>query len=183
MEPSRKGNMNRHEMFEMLSRKCKSRAIVSIRIGLLSLLFTVGIIIFILNYHPQNPYCDDVDVIVFLTCFIVTGCALVLSIPYDHLFVKKVDQVDTPAQLLNQLKKRTRFLRICFIVPFLVTIGCEFYSRFRLYTFRTDLYNIIWVLALGIGAMLCALHVFKPEKISYTEEETIVELEDLIDMK
>lgn len=151
MKPAEKGNMNRRELFEMFARKCKSRAKVSIWIGLISLILTAGIIIFILNYHPQNPYCDDADIICFLTCFIVIGCALLLSIPYDYWYIKRIDILDTPAQLLCLLKKRTRFERICFIVPLLVSLACELYDNFRLFTFRTDLFSTIWALALAIA--------------------------------
>ncbi len=183
MKPAENGNINRYEMFEMLARKCKSRGVVSICIGLLFLILTVGIIIFILKYHPERPYCDEEDVICFLISFTVIGCALVSSIPYDYLYIKKIDSIDTPDQLMCLLKKRNRFEKVCFIVPMLVVIACDFYDRFRLYTFRTDLFHSLWVLALVIVFFLCAFHVFKPEKMSYKEEEVVVELEDLIDMR
>lgn len=148
-------------------------------VELISLILTVGVIVFMMNYHPQNPYCDDVDIICFFTYFMVVGCALVLSIPHNYLYIRKINKINTPDQLLNLFRKKIRYEKICFLVPLIVLMAFNIYDDFRLHSIMGHTHFVIWFLANVIGIVLCIFLVFKPEKMQYNDEEMIVELEYL----
>ena len=111
MKPEELNSLNKDELFQMLKGKCKSRARISLYFGLILLLFFIWMM-----YH------FGFSNVTVSTRYLVVGfgCLIVWQVLYDCLYMKRIDKIDTPNQLLYYFKKKNRTVTVIFVVSFLL---------------------------------------------------------------
>lgn len=117
METKELDNLSRTELFELFKAKCKSNAKRGICIGLIVLLSVV----YILFTNWQRP--DDTKSIIFFIFQIVIGCISGWAVLNNYLLLKRIDNLDTPDQLLYHLEKTHRYNLICLFFLFFLLAG------------------------------------------------------------
>ena len=120
METKELDNLSRTELFELFKAKCKSNAKRGICIGLIVLLSVV----YILFTNWQRP--DDTKSIIFFIFQIVIGCISGWAVLNNYLLLKRIDNLDTPDQLLYHLEKTHRYNLIGLFVLFIFFTGWFF---------------------------------------------------------
>ena len=102
--------LNRDELFKVLKGKCKSRAQREVYGGPIALILVIGFII----YLTQRPdYTGNLmDVIVYSFFVLVNCCLIGWIIQYNYKFKKRIDDIETPDQLLDCYEKKRRNDRI-----------------------------------------------------------------------
>ena len=95
METNDLGGINQDELFEEIKDKCKSRAKGSIYITLIILIMAIAYLI----YLGQRLY-DTKHIISFILWFIF-GCIAGGIALHNYWFKKKIDNLNTPNQVLS----------------------------------------------------------------------------------
>ena len=109
--------INRDDLFEEIKDKCKSRAKGSIYVTLIILIMAIAYLI----YLGQRLY-DTKDIVSFILWFIF-GCIAGGVALCNYRFKKRIDNPNTPNQVLSWYKKNLSIEIITGIVAWLILIG------------------------------------------------------------
>lgn len=114
MKPEELNSLNKDELFQMLKGKCKSRARISLYSWLILMLLYIWLMY---DFGFSNVTVSTICLVV------VMGCLIVWQALYDYLYIKRIDKLDTPNQLLYYFKKRNRNVTIIVAVSLLLWLG------------------------------------------------------------
>ena len=117
MEKKDFDGINRDDLFEEIKDKCKSRAKGSIYVTLIILIMAIAYLI----YLGQRLY-DTKDIVSFILWFIF-GCIAGGIALCNYRFKKRIDNPNTPNQVLSWFKKSFRIEIIFWIAAWLILIG------------------------------------------------------------
>jgi hypothetical protein len=127
--------INKEEWLDVIKDKCKKKAKTHFWVGLVSLILLIMVtiaIIFVPSTPYSSPYKEGFDFVFLLTLFlwaIMSGWWILKS----HSFLKTIDGLGTPEQLLNKFKKYVKDKSIIWTIGQLI-----FCWWFACYVFFSD---------------------------------------------
>jgi len=145
--------INKELWLDVIKDKCKKRAKNHFWVGLVSLiLFLIIVTIAIYFEHSTSYSAHDKRGFVLLLAMVLWAFTSGWWVLKSHCFLKTVDGIEAPEQLLNKFKKYVKDKSI------ILTIGnLIFYGWFAYYIFISDLgiikKVIIWILFLAAATV------------------------------
>ena len=168
METKELDNLSRTELFEVLKGKCKSNAKRDFYGGLMFLSLAILYLLF-----PNWEGLDESNPMIYFIFWIGFGCSSVWEAIYNYRLLKKIDNIDTPDELLYRIEKKHRYNIILFIAVWILLF---------IYTAMTG-FNYVF-LAFWIVATLVILFCFFKNLGWYgTDKEMIKQLRELVEKK
>ena len=174
--------INKEEWLDVIKDKCKKKAKTHFWVGLVSLLPLI-IMTIAINFESSTPYsAHDKDgfrgFVLLLTLFLyvlMSGWWVLKS----HSFLKSIDGLGTPEQLLNKFKKFVKDKSIFLTIGELIFCGW-----FACFVFTSDL-GIIWKVMLWIYILAAAtVKIYRLIRGKYfvgsSDEDIIRRLQELI---
>ena len=172
METKDLDNLSGDELFEELKKKCKSNAKRDIYGGLL-VLFLILILFFL-----KGEILDETKSILFLIIWIILGCLSGCAVLYNYLLLKKIDNLDTPEQLLYHFEKKHRYNIIFWAVAWILLISDIIVRGFDSWALTLS------ILTIWIVATVVILFCFYNNLGWYGKEKEILEqLRELVEKK
>ena len=168
METKEMDNLSQTELFEELKGKCKSNAKRDFYGGLLLFIVAILYLLFPIRERP-----DETISMIYYIIWIVIGCASVWDALYNYRLLKKIDNLDTPDELLYHFEKKYRYNNIIFIAVWILLF---------IYIAMTGFVYVelaIWIVA-TVVILFC---FYKNHGWFGKEKEIIKQLQELIDMK
>jgi hypothetical protein len=110
MEIKELDNLSRTELFEVLKGKCKSNAKRDFYAGLMFLSLAILYLLF-----PIRESADESNPMIYFIFWIGYGCLSVWEAIYNYRLLKKIDNLDTPDELLYRIEKKHRYNIIFYI--------------------------------------------------------------------
>ena len=167
METETLDNLSRGERFEMLKKMCKSRTIMHITIlAMVAVLFSI--LVFKM-YSGPRPF-DTKDMISFVI-WLVIGCIAGWFGLYNYRFKKKIDDLETPEQLLSWFRKNSLIEKIAGNAGWLLIIVES--------VIHVNLFSIIEAVAAFVIILVLTIKSYGPW---YRKEKEIIEqLQELIE--
>ena len=172
--------IDKEKWLDVIKDKCKKKAKTHFRVGLvfLILLLIMGTIILILE-HSMYASAHDIEGFVYpLTLFLWTllsGWWVIKS----HSFLKTIDGVGTPEQLLNKFKKYVKDKSIIWTIGQLI-----FYGWFACFVFTTDkgiiVKVILWILILAAVTVSIYRLIRGKYVVGFSDEDITRRLQELI---
>ena len=129
MERMELDNHSNNTLFEEIKDKCKSRTKVNIYSGLAVILFLILMIILGINYNQGIHNLRHIQIVstVILVCLSLVVVWLILN---NFRFLRKVDGLDTPEQLLYWYKKKITNERLLYFISVCALLCDQIYSSF-----------------------------------------------------
>ena len=158
MKTNELDNLSRDKLFEVLKDKCKKRAKTHFWVGLVSLILLILFLIMVtiaINFEHSTSYSaqdkEGFDFVYLLTLFLwalMSGWWVLKS----HSFLKNIDGLGTPEQLLNKFKKYVKDKSDILTIANL--IFCGWFACF-LYTADLDIiFKVVgWVVILACATV------------------------------
>ena len=170
-------NLSREESFERIKDESRSQAKWRLCASLICFLIFIATLISMKIWRYQEL--DRIDTI--YACLLLVYCFAAGWIAVNNLrFLKRVDSLDTPEQLLHCYEKTINHSRKAAILAIIVSIGDP-------YVFLHD--DRLWVLlnvTITLAIIAFLIYTFFKDYWAYKtrrDEEIIDRLQDLIDMK
>ena len=172
MKPEELSRLNKDELFQMLKGKCKSKARVSLYIGLILVL----LFIWMMCHYGFSNVTESTKYLV-----VAFGCVVVWQVLYDYLYIKRIGKLDTPDQLLYYFNKRNRSITIVAVVSVLIWL-----VWWAVRAFGSVESNLEYVM-LAIAVAIIAYLAYSSNRSGYVRNakdlEIIEQLEKLIEKK
>ena len=167
METKDLDGMNRNELFEEIKDKCKSKAKISIYITLILLIIVIAYLIDLW----QKPH-DTKDIVSFILWFIFACIAGGVAL-CNYRFKKKVDNPNTPNQVLSWFKKNLRIEIISAIGAWLILIADSIVCG--------PIYSIIETVSAFV--VITLLTIYGYGRWNRRDKEIIEQLQELTEQK
>ena len=167
METKGLDNLSRDESFEELKSRCKSNAKHDFYGGLMFLIVMILYLLFS-NWERLN----ETKSILFLIIWILLGCLSVCAVLYSYLLLRRIDNLDTPDQLLYRFEKKRRYNFIFLIAAWILLLCTDIVILGFTYEGLA-----IWIV-IGVMLLFC---FFKNLGWNGEEKEIIEELKDLVE--
>ena len=172
--------IDKEKWLDVIKDKCKKKAKTHFRVGLvfLILLLIMGTIILILE-HSMYASAHDIEGFVYpLTLFLWTllsGWWVIKS----HSFLKTIDGVGTPEQLLNKFKKYVKDKSIIWTIGQL--IFCGWFACFCYFSSASGTMKVIgWIVVL-VSAIVHIYRLIRGKySVGYGDEDITRRLQELI---
>lgn len=169
METEALDNLSRGERFEMLKKMCRSRTIMYITI--IAMAAVLVLILVFQMYSGPKPF-DTKDMISFVI-WLVIGCIAGWLGLYNYRFKKKIDDLETPEQLLSWFRKNSLIEKIAGSSGWLLVIIES--------VVRVNLFSIIEAVAAFVIILFFTIKSYGPW---YRKEKEIIEqLQELVEKK
>ena len=138
--------INKEEWLDVIKDKCKKKAKTHFWVGLVLLILFLIFLTMVITFEHSRLWTIE-DFVYFLTLFLyvlVSGWWVLKS----HSFLKTIDGLGTPEQLLNKFKKYVKDKNIMWTIGQLI-----FYGWFACFVFTSNLgikgKVILWILILA----------------------------------
>ena len=178
--------INKEEWLEVIKDKCKKRAKTHFWAGLvcLILLLTMVTIAIYIELHPDIHYSHEKRDFVLLLAMVLLALLSGWFVLKSHSFLKTIDGLGTPEQLLNKFKKYVKDKSIIWKIANLIFLG---YFAYPYYTFTSDLSIIvkviIWTIFLA-ASTLCIYTLIRGKYfVSSSDVDITRRLQELIEEK
>ena len=161
---------NNMELFEEIKDKCKSKARTDFFWNLLALLIVIAPIIFFHDSHEVN------DIIFFIASVVFLGITIWLTL-FSYRLYKRIDNLDTPEQLLQYYEKKNQNLKIFFLVFWLFLIGEKFARNV------TEIkigYEYVLLGIVAVAAIYLMFVLSRDDKLSRKDLKIIEQLRELV---
>lgn len=168
METKELDNLSRTELFEELKGKCKSNAKRDFYGGLLLLILAILYLLYPIRESP-----DETISMIYYIFWTVMGCASAWEALYNYRLLKKIDNLDTPDELLYRFEKKHRYNIIIFIAAWIILFIYIAMTGFDY------VYLAIWIVA-TVVILFC---FYKNHGWYGNEKEIIKQLQELVDKK
>ena len=174
--------INKEEWLDVIKDKCKKRAKTHFWVGLVSLilfLIMVTIAIYVEFSSPYLAHDKEGFRIVFLLALFI--CALMSGwwVIKSHSFLKTIDGLGTPEQLLNKFKKYIKDESIISTIANLIFAGW-----FACFVFFSDFGIIVkvisWVFILVVATVLISRLIRGKYPVGSGDEDITRRLQELI---
>ena len=141
--------INKEEWLDVIKDKCKKKAKTDFRVGLvLLILFLILFLIIINAEHSMYGSAHDIEGFVYPLTLFLWALMLGWRVLKSHSFLKTIDGLGTPEQLLNKFKKYVKDKSIIWTIGQLI-----FYGWFVCFVFTSNLgikgKVILWILILA----------------------------------
>ena len=173
--------INKEEWLDVIKDKCKKKAKTHFWVGLVSLillLIMVTIAIYV-ELHPDIHYSHEKRDYVLLLALVLLAIMSGWWVIKSYSFLKTIDGLGTPEQLLNKFKKYVKDKSI------ILTIGrLIFYGWWAYYTFTSDLGIIVkvitWILFLAAATVDISRLIRGKYFVGSSDEDITRRLQELI---
>lgn len=172
METKESDNLNKAELFEVLKDKCKSIVKSEFYCGLIGLILVILTLLFRTGKRPDDPE-FIVELMPWIVPWIVVVCLTGWVVLNSYLMLKRIDNLDTPDQLLRRFKKTCRyntlFLSDAWIIMiiFCAMTGVDYWSL------------AFWI----VFTVVIIFGYYKNLGLFGTDKEMIKQLQELVEKK
>lgn len=161
-------NLSKDELFEVMKRKCKSRAKLNFWGGvtIIILVIITMIVSLIHNKGFQNIQFSQIVAFIFLSILVCIGVWSVLN---NYRFLKRQGSLDTPDQLLYWYHKKVKNdVNISFVSKLL-------FLGFIIYQFWPDERDEIPTTIFVIVLLLILVYLGRGSSLALSRDQTIIE--------
>ena len=175
--------INKEEWLPVIQDKCKKRAKTDFRVGLVFLIFflimvTIAICVELSTPYSANAKKDFDGFVLLLTAFLMalmSGWWVLKS----HSFLKTIDGLGAPEQLLNKFKKYIKDKSIIMTIEQLIFSGW-----FACFVFTADFGIIVkvmtWIFILAFATVYISRLIRGKYYVAYSDEDITHRLQELI---
>ena len=166
--------INKEEWLDVIKDKCKKRAETHFWVGLvLLILFLIMVAISIMHFGHKKE--DFVYILSLLLFALMSGWWVIKS----HSFLKTIDGLGTPEQLLNKFKKYVKDKSIIWTIGQL--IFCGWFACFCFFSSASGIMKVIgWIVVL----VAATEHIYRLIRgkyfVAYSDEDITRRLQELI---
>ena len=169
--------INKEEWLDVIKDKCKKRAKTHFWVGLVLLLFLILFLIMVAIsiMHFGHEKEDFVYILSLLLFALMSGWWVLKS----HSFLKTIDGLGTPEQLLNKFKKYVKDKSIIWTIGNLIFCGW-----FACFVFTSDLGIIgkvmFWIFILAVATVRISTLILDKYFVASSDEDITRRLQELI---
>ena len=172
--------INKEEWLDVIKDKCKKRAKTHFWVGLLSLILLLIMVTIAIYVEHSTPYsAHDKRGFVLLLAMILWALISGWWVIKSHCFLKNIDGLGTPEQLLNKFQKYVKDKSIIWTIGNLIFYGWWFF-----YTFTSDLGIIVkvitWILFLAAATVDISKLIRGKYIVASSDEDITRRLQELI---
>ena len=169
--------INKEEWLDVIKDKCKKKAKTHFWVGLvLLILFLIFLTMVITFEHSRLWTIEDFVYFLTLLLFVLMSGWQVLK---SHSFLKTIDGLGTPEQLLNKFKKYVKDKNIMWTIGQL--IYCGRFACFCFFSSASGIMKVIgWIVVLA-GAIVSISRLIRGKyPVGYGDEDITRRLQELI---
>ena len=169
--------INKEEWLDVIKDKCKKRAKTHFWVGLVLLLFLILFLIMVAISikHFGHEKEDFVYILSLLLFALMSGWWVLKS----HSFLKTIDGLGTPEQLLNKFKKYVKDKSIIWTIGQLIFCGW-----FASFVYFSDLGIIVkvmsWIFILAVATVHISRLIRGKYSVAFSDEDITRRLQELI---
>lgn len=172
--------INKEEWLDVIKDKCKKKAKSHFGVGLVSLILFLIIVTIAIYFEHYTPYsAHDKRGFVLLLAMVLWVLISGWFVLKSHSFLKTIDGLGTPEQLLNKFKKYVKDKSIIWTIGNLIFLG-----YFAYYTYTSDLgiidKVIIWILFLAAATVSISRLIRGKYFVGSGDEDITRRLQELI---
>ena len=170
--------INKEEWLDVIKDKCKKKAKTHFWVGLvLLILFLIFLTMVITFEHSRLWTIEDFVYFLTLLLFVLMSGWLVLK---SHSFLKTIDGLGTPEQLLNKFKKYVKDKSIILTIGSLIFTGW-FFAYFTLSpNLGITVKVITWIISLAAATLYVSRLMRGKYLVGPSDEHIIRRLQELI---
>ena len=146
--------VNKEEWLDVIKDKCKKKAKTHFCVGLVLLILFLIFLTMVITFEHSRLWTIE-DFVYFLTLLLfalMSGWQVLKS----HSFLKTIDGLDTPEQLLNKFKKYVKDKSIIWTIGQL--IFCGWFACYCFFSFVSDIMKVIgWIIVL----VAATVHIYR----------------------
>ena len=177
--------INKEEWLDVIKDKCKKKAKTHFWVGLVLLILLILLLIMVtiaINFEPSTPYSapykegfDFVYLLTLLLWALVSGWWVLKS----NSFLKTIDGLGTPEQLLNKFKKYVKDKSIMWTIGQL--IFCGWFACFCYFSSASGIMKVIgWIIVL-VSAIVSIYRLISGKyPVGPSDEDITRRLQELI---
>ena len=174
--------INKEEWLDVIKDKCKKKAKTHFWVGLVSLillLIMVTIAIYV-ELHPDIHYSHEKRDYVLLLALVLLAIMSGWWVLKSHSFLKTIDGLGTPEQLLNKFKKYVKDKSIILTIGSLIFTGW-FFAYFTLSpNLGITVKVITWIISLAAATLYVSRLMRGKYLVGPSDEHIIRRLKELI---
>ena len=180
--------INKDEWLDVIKDKCKKKAKTHFQVGLvLLILFLIMLMmpIIAMNYEhftPYSAYDDQYYVLKSFTLLLTLFLYVLVSgwwVLKSHSFLKAIDGLDTPEQLLNKFKKYVKDKSIFWTIGQL--IFCGWFACFVFFSSASGIMKVMGWIAVIVSAIVSIYRLIRGRySVGSSDEEITRRLQELI---
>ena len=169
--------INKEEWLDVIKDKCKKKAKTHFWVGLVLLILFLIFLTMVITFERSRLWTIE-DFVYLLTLFLyvlVSGWWVLKS----HSFLKTIDGLGTPEQLLNKFKKYVKDKSIIWTIGQLIFCGW-----FASFVYFSDLGIIVkvmsWIFILAVATVHISRLIRGKYFVAYSDEDITRRLQELI---
>ena len=169
--------INKDEWLDVIKDKCKKKAKTHFQVGLVLLILFLIFLTMVITFERSRLWTIE-DFVYFLTLFLyvlVSGWWVLKS----HSFLKTIDGLGTPEQLLNKFKKYVKDESIILTIGTLIFCGW-----FACFVFTSDLGILgkvmFWIFIIAVATVRISTLILDKYFVASSDEEITRRLQELI---
>ena len=169
--------INKEEWLDVIKDKCKKRAKTHFRVGLVILILLILFLIMVATSIERFGYKKE-DFVYFLTLLLwalMSGWWVLKS----HSFLKTIDGLGTPEQLLNKFKKYVKDKSIMWTIGQLIFSG--WFACFIIFSSASGIMKVIGWITVIVSAIVSIYRLIRGKySVGYGDEDITRRLQELI---
>ena len=169
--------INKEEWLDVIKDKCKKRAKTHFRVGLVFLILLLIFLTMVISFEHSRLWTIE-DIVYFLTLLLwalMSGWWVLKS----HSFLKTIDGLSTPEQLLNKFKKYVKDKSIIWTIGQLIFSG--WFACFVLFSSASDIMKVIGWITVIVSAIVSIYRLIRGKYLVGPSDEDITRrLQELI---
>lgn len=170
--------INKEEWLDVIKDKCKKKAKTHFWLGLVLLILFLIILAMVITFERSRLWTIE-DFVYFLTLFLyalMSGWWVLKS----HSFLKAIDGLGTPEQLLNKFKKYVEDKSIMWTIGQL--IFCGWFACFCFFSSASGIMKLIgWIVVL-VSAIVSIYRLIRGKYlVAYSDADITRRLQELIE--
>ena len=174
--------INKEEWLDVIKDKCKKRAKTHFWVGLVLLILFLIMVTLTIYFEHSKPYLAYHDIVSFVSLLLALFiCALMSGwwVLKSHSFLKTIDGLGTPEQLLNKFKKYVKDKSIIWTIGQL--IFCGWFACFCFFSSASGIMKVIgWIVVL-VSAIVSIYRLIRGKYLVGPSDEDITRrLQELI---
>ena len=169
--------IKKEEWLDVIKDKCKKKAKTHFRVGLVLLILFLMFLTMIITFEHSRLWTIE-DFVYFLTLLLwaLMSCWWVLK---SHSFLKAIDGLGTPEQLLNKFKKYVKDKSIFWTIGQL--IFCGWFACFVFFSSASGIMKVIGWIAVIVSAIVSIYRLIRGKySVGSSDEDITRRLQELI---
>ncbi len=169
--------INKEEWLDVIKDKCKKRAKTHFRVGLVFLILLLIFLAMVITFEHSRLWTIE-DFVYFLTLLLwalMSGWWVLKS----HSFLKTIDGLGTPEQLLNKFKKYVKDKSIMWTIGQLIFSG--WFACFIIFSSASGIMKVIGWITVIVSAIVSIYRLIRGKySVGYGDEDITRRLQELI---